>query len=643
MAGRKIEVQIIGDASSLKRAFGDAADHGSRFGSALGGLAKAGVVAAGAAGIGALFVTLKAGISEFTQSTKVAAQTEAVIKSTGGTANVTAKHVDELAKSIMNYSGIDDEAIKSGENMLLTFKGIRNEVGKGNDIFDQSTKILTDMSVALGGDASKNAIRLGKALNDPIKGVTALTKVGVSFNDGQKATIKSLVESGHTMEAQKLILKELNSEFGGSAKAIGDTLPGQINKLKENFNNLAGDLVAKAVPALTTFTGFLAEKGMPAMEHLFGVIGEKAGPAIEGLVNAFKDAGPGIMAFLTPLGETIGNVIVPIFQQLAAIGASAIQAIGNVLRENGPQIRTIFSNIGEVIKNLAAVIIPILKFAFTVVLPVAIRILIPILELLTGALKMISSVVKAVATAVASAFTAIVGAVRGAVGGAIAAATAVGTGIRDGVMKVVNTIDSKVRAGFSAVWGAIKGLAGMALSAGREIGEAIVRGIINGLTGLAGKAAGVVRDAISHLPHISIPGFSPIEHVGQHIGELITSGMARGVREGNPNFHRELINGIRTAKAGADDWIDSVGVANMAAEGGKMAAALNDGFRVNSIVAPSGSAALGGTPLANSGQQAPTVVVHVEGSVVTEKQLIDAIHDGLLHKQRQNGTLGWAV
>jgi phage-related minor tail protein len=161
-------------------------------------LAKAGVLAAGAAGVGGLFVTLKAGISEFTQSTKVAAQTAAVIKSTGGAANVTAKHVDSLATSIMKYSGIDDEAIKSGENMLLTFKNIRNEAGKGNDIFDQSTKILTDMSVALGGDASKNAIRLGKALNDPVKGVTALTKVGVTFSDAQKKTIKSMVDMGDT-------------------------------------------------------------------------------------------------------------------------------------------------------------------------------------------------------------------------------------------------------------------------------------------------------------------------------------------------------------------------------------------------------------------------------------------------------------
>jgi phage-related minor tail protein len=112
MASRTLRVEIVGDASSLNRAFGDATKHSSKFGSALGSMAKVGFLAAGAAGVGAVFATLKAGIGEWTESTKVAAQTEAVLKSTGATAGVTAKHVDALASSIMGYSGMDDEAAR---------------------------------------------------------------------------------------------------------------------------------------------------------------------------------------------------------------------------------------------------------------------------------------------------------------------------------------------------------------------------------------------------------------------------------------------------------------------------------------------------------------------------------------------------
>ena len=52
--------------------------------------------------------------------------------------------------ALSKKSGIDDEVIKSGANMLLTFTNIRNEAGKGNDVFNQTLPILNDMSVALG-------------------------------------------------------------------------------------------------------------------------------------------------------------------------------------------------------------------------------------------------------------------------------------------------------------------------------------------------------------------------------------------------------------------------------------------------------------------------------------------------------------
>jgi hypothetical protein len=183
---RKIEVQIVGDASALSRAFSKAGLSSDSFGSKLGHVGKVAGLVAGAAGFGALFATLKVGIGEFKQHALVAAQTDAVIKSTGGSANVTAKQIDQLASSMMKKTGIDDETIQSGENMLLTFTNIRNEVGKGNDVFNQSTSILADMSTALGTDMSKSAIQLGKALNDPIKGISALRRVGVSFTDAQK-------------------------------------------------------------------------------------------------------------------------------------------------------------------------------------------------------------------------------------------------------------------------------------------------------------------------------------------------------------------------------------------------------------------------------------------------------------------------
>ncbi len=218
------------------------------------GLRKFGKMAAlvgGAAALGGLVATLKIGVDEFMGAQKVLAQTGAVLKSTGGAANVTSKQITTMSNSLMKLSGIDDEAIQSGQNLLLTFRKIRNETGKGNNIFDQATLAMTNLSVAMGKDLTSSAILVGKALNDPVKGVGALSRAGVQFTASQKDTIKALVESGDVMSAQKMILKELETQFGGSAKAAGQTLPGQLNILKETFRNTAADLVARFMPAIT--------------------------------------------------------------------------------------------------------------------------------------------------------------------------------------------------------------------------------------------------------------------------------------------------------------------------------------------------------------------------------------------------------
>ncbi|MFA4974744.1 MAG: hypothetical protein WC683_19245, partial [bacterium] len=426
----KVKVEIIGDASSLNRALRSAGKGSNSFHKAL----VVGAAAAGAALVG-LGIAAKIGWGEFSEQAKVGAQTNAVIKSTGGVANVTKGHVNKLAESLMRLSGVDDEAIQAGENMLLTFRRIHNEAGRGNDIFDQATKVLMDMSVALGGDPKKNAIALGKALNDPIKGMTALGRKGVQFTAGQKAMITSMVESGDIMGAQKIILKELNAEFGGSAKAAGQTLPGKLNILKESMKNLAGTVVGKAAPALTDFANAAMSKGLPAIEKFSKRITEAIGPAVTRMTAAFKDAWPGIREVLVAMGGYI-KALQPIFDKLSKIGAATMRALGRVMKDNGPQIREIVKNLGAVIQNLAKVILPILAFVFQKVLPVALRILIPILAALSNVLAGVSEVVAVVAEGIGKLITA----VGSGLTKAVEAGTNIITGLYDGAVGAWGTV-----------------------------------------------------------------------------------------------------------------------------------------------------------------------------------------------------------
>jgi len=237
-------VPIIADTSGLTRGLTQGTSGLRKFG-------KMAALVGGAAALGGLVATLKIGIDEFMGAQKVLAQTGAVLKSTGGAANVTSKQIGTMSESLMKLSGVDDEAIQSGQNLLLTFTKIRNETGKGNNIFDHATLAMTNPSVPAGKDLSSSAILVGKALNDPVKGVGALSRAGVQFTASQKDTIKALVDSGNVMGAQKMILKELETQFGGSAKAAGQTLPGQLNILKETFRNVAAGLVTTFIPYLS--------------------------------------------------------------------------------------------------------------------------------------------------------------------------------------------------------------------------------------------------------------------------------------------------------------------------------------------------------------------------------------------------------
>jgi hypothetical protein len=117
----------------------------------------------------------------------------------------------------------------------------------------------------MGKDLSSSAILVGKALNNPVKGVSALSRAGVQFTDDQKNLIETLVDSGNVMDAQKMILRELETQFGGSAEAAGKTLPGQLNILKQTFSNLAGELVSGFLPSVarvaTRLVDFLLQFG----------------------------------------------------------------------------------------------------------------------------------------------------------------------------------------------------------------------------------------------------------------------------------------------------------------------------------------------------------------------------------------------
>lgn len=271
------------------------------------GLGKKGI-ATGAA-LGTAFGTIALGalsrvsagfhsvVDDAVQFQTVGMKVAQTIASTGGAAGVTVDQVRALSASIESMSGIDENLISNAQNLLLTFTQLRNEAGAGNDIFNQATQAVADLSTTMNGDMQGAAIQVGKALNDPVKGVMALRRVGVSFTADQISMIKSLVASGHQLDAQKLILKELNTEFGGAAAAAGAGFGGAVARAKDAVSDmLRGALLPLLDPLakmanwlsrntdiLSAITGALVAMIVPVLA-IIGVI--KAWAVVQAILNS---------------------------------------------------------------------------------------------------------------------------------------------------------------------------------------------------------------------------------------------------------------------------------------------------------------------------------------------------------------------
>lgn len=198
--------------------------------------------------------TLAKATDLFVRQEQAIFQLEQRLKSTGGVVGYSSQQLQDMASSLQGLTTFGDEATIEMEALLLTFTNIRGT------IFEQSLPAILDMSTAMDQDLKSSAIQVGKALNNPIEGISALTRVGVTFTDAQKEQIRTLQESGRMAEAQAIILRELKTEFGGAAEAARQGLGGSLKSLSNSF----GDTLEKIGSGGTGFIG--------SVQHLEAVI-----------------------------------------------------------------------------------------------------------------------------------------------------------------------------------------------------------------------------------------------------------------------------------------------------------------------------------------------------------------------------------
>jgi phage-related protein len=310
------------------------------------------------------------------------AKLAAVIKATGGAAGITAEEIKTLAQQLQRTTTFGDETTIAGAAVLLTFKSIRNELGEGNQVFNRAVAVGQDLAALMGGDLQGSMVMLGKALEDPIQGVSALRRVGVGLSEQQTDLIKTMMDANDVVGAQKIVLEALESQVGGTAAEMAQTVGGQMRKA---FNDL-GDAMERIGQVFDPVRARLASglsdlamrfQALPDSVIVVGVVVASLAAAIGPLIfvvgqlftsyAAIITQAPKVAQALGTIGQVISTNVIPAVTKLYAlivanpvgvlVVALAALAAGFVyVYQRSETFREVTAGIVEPVLNLARAI-----------------------------------------------------------------------------------------------------------------------------------------------------------------------------------------------------------------------------------------------------------------------------------------------
>lgn len=278
-----------------------------------------GVIAGGIAGFGVAKLFGKF-VQESREAQEEQAQLAAVLRSTGEAAGYSRDQLNAMAEQMAKASTFGAGDINKAQTRLLAYTGI---VGKQ---FPEAMQATIDMAARLGMSVEQSAETIGKALDIPSKGLTALSKQGFRFTEDQEKMVKALEKTGRVGEAQAIVLDALKSAYGGAAQASRDTFGGALVALQEQLNDLMtggdGSLngTAKAVNDLTDVLGSAETKA--AFATMTGLIAD----TISVLVKATTE----FLNFGRFVGEYVAEAVHGSAEPLDRLDAKIAEVAGTV-------------------------------------------------------------------------------------------------------------------------------------------------------------------------------------------------------------------------------------------------------------------------------------------------------------------------
>lgn len=323
------------------------------------------------------------------------------------------KESEAVTKRLIEYAqaneltlATDAEQIKLTQAKLLTFKNLAQTADQTGGAFDRATAAAIDLAAAGFGSAETNATQLGKALQDPIKGITALARSGVTFTQTEKDKIKALMESGKVLEAQDMVLKAIETQVGGTAAATATA----TEKMKLGFDNISESFGALLLPGFEKFVDAMNTKVVPVITGFFDAVREGNGGDFIG--DLLKKANDSINAWIQ--GGGISRLIEQFFAFRQALIDTLITSLPNIITQLAnsivaalPQIvQTLISMVPTIIQTAEKLFTALVQ-GLTVVVPQLIKAIVDLLP------KLVASITGMLPRIIQSAISLFLGLVQG--------------------------------------------------------------------------------------------------------------------------------------------------------------------------------------------------------------------------------------
>jgi phage-related protein len=499
--GLDVLVRFIGESSKLKSEVAKVEGTGGKMKSWAKGVGGA---VAGAFAVGAVAAFGKSAVDAALESEVATNRLESVFRSMGDTTGKAAQEAEKFAGALSRKTGIDDEAIMSSQALLATFGKVSSETGRQAGIFDRATAAAADLSKAGFGDMDSSAKALGKALQDPAKGITALAKSGVTFTQQQKDQIKWMTASGDTLGAQKIVLGEVEHQVKGTAEATAtsaDKMNVAWGETQESVGKALLPVLEKLAPVLDTIATFI-QKNITWLLPLAIAIGVLAvAMKIAALAN-------------TLFGVSMTAALGPILIVIAAI--AALIAIGYLIVRNWDSIKKAAAAVWGFMQKVWDKILNAMKGVFN-----WIRTNWPtLLAILTGPIGIavllivknwdrIKAVIAGVFNWIKQHWPLLLAILTGPIGVAVLL-----------IVKNWDKIKAAVGAAFdfiARVWGRVKEILIAPFNAARDV----IGGIINRIRDAIGGAFNFIRDTINKAKEKISSIFDAARGVGEKIADMI--------------------------------------------------------------------------------------------------------------------------